>query len=47
MSPFTMLQWDRERWGMSRAQTARRFGLDLLDCRKIESGEQERFDFEA
>jgi DNA-binding XRE family transcriptional regulator len=41
-----MLKRDRERWGMTEAQAARRFGLSLRTYRGIEAGE-ELFDFDA
>jgi transcriptional regulator with XRE-family HTH domain len=35
-----MLKRDRERWGMSEAQAARRFGVTLRAYREIEAGER-------
>jgi transcriptional regulator with XRE-family HTH domain len=36
-----MLRRDRERWGMTEAQTARRFRVSLRDYREIEAGERD------
>jgi DNA-binding XRE family transcriptional regulator len=41
-----MLLGDRERWGLTQAQAARRFGLSLRTYREIEAGE-ELFDYDA
>jgi DNA-binding XRE family transcriptional regulator len=41
-----MLRRDRERWGVSEAKAARRFGISLRTYRGIEAGE-ELFDFDA
>jgi DNA-binding XRE family transcriptional regulator len=42
-----LLKRDRERWGMTQGQAARRFGLSLPTYRKVESGAEKLFDFDA